>query len=337
MTSTKPPSFVSTLSLLCSGLLLLTLAGACESKKGPALPPATGKDAPPPPSVPNLQQLAKDAPAQERVVSSAAGTGTLRPRHEAALGPKETGLITAIAVDEGDSVKKGQILFRLDSVQAGLAVDQARAAVATVQVQVDAAQLDFDRTKALRERGSVPADALDQVKSRLDAASSSLRQAKAALSVMERHATNMVQTAPFDGVVTERRMNVGETATLMPPSVVMVVQDLESLELRARLPESALREVQVGSEITVRFPSVDQTRTVKVKRIAPTIDARTRTIEIIADVDNKDRRLLVGMLAEVMYGDGSAAKSSAAAKSGTVKNEQQDAERALRAEKEAAR
>jgi len=328
MTSTKSFSFVSL-------LLLLALAGACESKKGPALPDATGKDAPPPPSVPTLQELAKKDPGQGRVVSSAAGTGTLRPRHEAALGPKETGLITAIMVDEGDSVKKGQVLFRLDSIQAALAVDQARAAAATVQVQVDAAQLDFDRTKSLRERGSVPADALDQVKSRLDAAQSGMRQAKAALSVMERHATNMVLTAPFDGVVTERRMNVGETATLMPPSVVMVVQDLDSLELRARLPESALRDVRVGTELTVRFPSVDQTRRVKVKRIAPTIDARTRTIEIIADVDNQDRRLLVGMLAEVVYGAGETAKSGAAASDGD--QAEPSPERALRADKEASR
>lgn len=289
--------------------MLLSLI-ACQNKTGPSLPPAEGKNAPPPPSVPSLQELAKSDPVQLRA-GTAAGTGTLRPRHEAALGPKETGLITALHVDEGDSVKKGQVLFRLDSVPSALAIEQSKAAVATVQVQVDAAQLDFDRTKALRERGSVAPDVLDQVKSRLDSASSSLTQAKASLAVAQRHGANMVVTAPFDGMVTERRMNVGETATLMPPSVVMVLQDLDSLELRARLPESALKYVREGSELTVRFPSVDQSRKVKVKRIAPTIDARTRTIEIIADIDNHDRRLLVGMLAEVAYGE-AAAKAGAA-------------------------
>ncbi|HMI94326.1 MAG TPA: hypothetical protein VK509_23300, partial [Polyangiales bacterium] len=79
-----------------------------------------------------------------------------------------------------------------------------------------------------------------------------------------------------------------------------------------------------------------QTRKVKVKRIAPTIDARTRTIEIIADVDNQDRRLLVGMLAEVVYGQGDSAKSGAAASDDDADDEQ-GPERALRAEKEAAR
>jgi RND family efflux transporter MFP subunit len=314
---------------MSSLLAALIACAACQSNQGPALPKATGKDAPPPPSVPTLQQLAKSEHAQMPQVSSAAGTGTLRPRHEAALGPKETGLLTEIAVDEGDSVKKGQVLFKQDSIQAALAVDQARAALATVQVQVDAAQLDFDRTKALRERGSVPADALDQGKSRLDSAHSSLTQARAALALNQRRASNMVVSAPFDGVVTERRMNVGETATLMPPSVVLVLQDLDLLELRARLPESALRDVRVGSEIIARFPSVEQTRTVKVKRIAPTIDARTRTIEIIADVDNHDRGLLVGMLAEVMYGP-------SAAKADSGNRGEQSAERAERRQQEAA-
>ena len=289
-------------STLLSLLLLSVLLAACQNKTGPKLPAATGEGAPPPPVVPTLQEIAKDDPVQLKA-GSAAGTGTLRPRQEAALGPKETGLITSLHADEGDSVKKGQVLFRLDSVQAALAVEQARAAVTTVQVQVDAAQLDFDRTKALRERGSVAPDVLDQVKARLDSLTSNATQAKAALALAQRHSTNMVVTAPFDGVVTERRMNVGETATLMPPSVVMVLQDLDKLELRARLPESALKDVREGSELTVRFPSVGQTLAVKVKRIAPTIDARTRTIEIIADIDNRDRRLLVGMLAEVVYGD----------------------------------
>lgn len=283
-------------------LPVLLLAFACETKQGPALPPATGKGAPPAAEIPTLTDIARsDSKPAAAISPNAAGTGTLKPRSLAALGPKETGLITSITVDEGDAVKKGQVLFRQDSAQAAIAVEQARAALATVQVQVDAAQLDFDRTKALRERGSVAPDVLDQAKARLDGANSSLRQARAALALAERHSGNMVVTAPFDGVVTERRMNVGETATLMPPSIVLVLQDLDLLELRARLPESALKDVHEGSEITARFPSVGVSRKLRVKRIAPTIDARTRTIEIVADVDNQDRRLLSGMLAEVSY------------------------------------
>jgi Cu(I)/Ag(I) efflux system membrane fusion protein len=102
----------------------------------------------------------------------------------------------------------------------------------------------------------------------------------------------------------------------MPPSVVLVVQDREQLELRARLPEAALKVVHEGSEVTARFPSIGDSRRVRVKRIAPTVDARNRTIEIVADIDNKDHRLLSGMLAEVAYGKEQAAEPKQAARTG---------------------
>ena len=84
--------------------------------------------------------------------------------------------------------------------------------------------------------------------------------------------------------------------------VVLVVQDIDRLELRARVPETALRTVHEQSELQVTFPALDETRTVRVKRIAPTVDPRTRTIEIVAEVENGDHRLKAGMLAEVAYG-----------------------------------
>jgi RND family efflux transporter MFP subunit len=294
----------------------LVLMLACQAKEGPALPAATGAGAPPAPAIPALSDVGAKT-AQPTAIAGPAGTGSLRPQHEAALGPKETGAITTIAVEEGDRVKKGQVLFRIDAAQADLAVDQAKAALASAEVQKSAAQLEFDRTKALRERGSVSPDVYDQMKSRLDAAVSAVAQGNAALAMAQRHATNMVVAAPFDGVITEKRMNVGEIATMMPPSVVLVLQDIDALELRARLPESALRSVHEGSEISVRFPSIEVSRSVKVKRISPTFDRRYLTIEIVADVDNKDHRLLGGMLAEVEYAQedrGTASEPAAPAK-----------------------
>jgi RND family efflux transporter MFP subunit len=286
-------------------LLCLLACFACDEKKGPALPATSGAGAPPAPVIPTLAEVGAKLAALETApaASGPSGTGSLRALHEAALGPKETGAITAIAVEEGDRVKKGQVVFRIDAAQADLAVEQAKAAQSAADVQLATANLDFGRTKALRERGSVPPDVFDQAKARVDAASSGVAQAKVLVALAQRRVANMVVSAPFDGMVTERRMNVGETATLMPPSVVLVIQDREVLELRARLPESALQHVREGSDITARFPSLGETRRVRIKRISPTVDARSRTIEVIADVANPDHRLLSGMLAEVSYGD----------------------------------
>jgi RND family efflux transporter MFP subunit len=290
-------------------VLIVCLLGAaalagCQSQKQNSLPPASGEKAPPPPKIPVLSELAKQTPGQPARGAERAGTGSLQPVHEAELGPKQTGVLTAIAVEEGDRVKKGQLLFRLDAAQAQLAVVQARAAHSAARVQFGSAKLDFERTQALRARGSVPEDALDQARARLDAARSALEQAEAAEGLAQRHATDMVVHSPIDGIVTEKRMNVGETATMMPPSIVLVVQNIDQLELRARLPETALKHVREQSELTVSFPAIEQTRRVKVARIAPTVDARTRTIEIVAEVDNRDHRLKAGMLVEVTYGAG---------------------------------
>lgn len=305
-----PPAARSMLAFLALSLVL-ALAG-CAKKELPKLPPAAGEGAPARIKVPTLKELDKSGATVERAVGQRAGTGTLQALNHAALGPKETGVLSTIAVDEGDRVKKGQVLFRVDPVSAELMVEQAKAAIATLRVQEAQAKMDYERTKQLRERGSVPEDVLDQTKTRVDTLTSQIAQATAQLSIAQRHLSNMVVTSPIDGIVSEKRMNVGETATLMPPSVVLVVQDIDVLELRARLPETALKTVREGAQITVRFPATDETRPVTIKRIAPTVDVRTRTIEIVAEIPNKDHRLKAGMLAEVAYAAGEQATAAAA-------------------------
>lgn len=295
-------SHLSSFARLMLALLLgSSSALGCAKKELPELPPASGEGAPAATKIPTLKELEKDEPASARESGLRAGTGSLQAASYAALGPKETGVLAAITVDEGDRVKKGQVVFKIDPVQAELAVEQAKASLATLKVQQASAQLDFDRTKQLRERGSVPQDVYDQTKARLDGITSQMAVASAQVSIAQRHLANMTVTSPIDGIVSEKRMNVGETATLMPPSVVLVVQDIDVLELRARLPETALKTVRTGEQITVRFPATGETRPVTIKRIAPTVDVRTRTIEIVAEIPNKDNALKAGMLAEVAY------------------------------------
>ena len=298
-------------SLLACSALSFAL-GACQKEGLPKLPPPTGEQAPPAPKIPKLAELAKHSGESSGSAAARAGTGSLQPLQSAALGPKDSGLLTAITVGEGERVRKGQVMFRQDDEQARLAVEQAKTQVATAKVQQSTAQLDLDRARVLHGHGSASQGALDQAKGRADAADSMVVQAEAAVRLAERRLQNLVVTSPIDGVVAEKRMNVGEIATMMPPSVVLVVQHIDVLELRARLPETALKTVGEGAQIDVRFPALDETRKVKIQRIAPTVDPRTRTIEIVALVENKDHRLKAGMLAEVAYADAATGKQASA-------------------------
>lgn len=278
--------------------IALFFTAACAKKEGAALPPPTGSGTPPP-AIPRLAQIGKSAPEGTVSSSNAAWTGTLFARHEAQLGPKMTGILSQLSVEEGDRVKKGQLLFRLDAAQPSLAVDQAKTAVASAQVGFDAAKLEFNRASELMKNGSIAPASFDQAKSGYDRAQTGLDQAKVALQMAQRSLSDTGITSPIDGVVTAKLKNVGETVTMMPPTVVLVVQDVDQLELRARLPEKALAQIKEGSPLRMTATSVGLTREVSIKRINPTIEARTRTVEVVADVDNSDGKLKVGMLVEV--------------------------------------
>ena len=175
-----------------------------------------------------------------------------------------------------------------------------------MQVGYDAAKLEFGRATELMQKGSIAPAAYDQAKAGHDRALTGLSQAKVALQQAQRALADTAIYSPIDGVVTSKLKSVGETATMMPPTVVLIVQDVLKLELRARLPERALANIKEGSVIRMTAPSVKVTRDVKVKRVNPTIDQRTRTVEVVADVDNANSELKVGMLVEVANPDGTA-------------------------------
>ena len=79
-------------------------------------------------------------------------------------------------------------------------------------------------------------------------------------------------------------------------------QDISKLEVRGRVPETMLARLKPGSPVTVRFPAVNEERTVAIERISPSVDPMTRTVEVVALVPNDDRSLKAGMLVELDFG-----------------------------------
>jgi RND family efflux transporter MFP subunit len=297
------PTVAVVASLLAAGLGLVSCK---ESGAKSALPPASGSGVAAP-DVPKVRDLlVETADAGATGGSALSATGTLYAREEAHLGPKASGVLSAVTVKEGDRVKKGQLLFRLESLQSDLGVKQAKALLQAAEVGYRAAELDHRRTKELFDRGSVAAATFDQVQARHDSARSAVDQAKVALSMAQKASGDTAVYSPINGVVTAKFKSVGEMVTMTPPTVVLVVQDVSVLELKVRLPERALRNLALGSQLTASFPALGAERVTRVKRINPAIDVATRTVEIVADLDNKDQSLKPGMLADVRLGDGTA-------------------------------
>lgn len=293
-------------SRLATALLGASLLLACDSgEKKAGLPPAkdgaTAPAIPGPPPKPSTEVGVNPAATPGQNTASAANryVATALPKHSAELGPKMSGTLTAVMVEEGEKVKKGQQLFRLDSRGTKLGVAQAETALQGATIARDNAQRELERQKQLAEKGTISAAVLERAEATYNTTVNGVSQAEVMLSMARRNTSDSAVTSPIDGIVARKLKSVGETVTMMPPTTVLLIQDHSTIELRTRIPEATLKHVKEGELITAHFTAIDATREAKVVRIQPTVDPLTRTIEIVADVDNSDNLLRPGMYVEV--------------------------------------
>ena len=276
--------------------VVVLLLAACKREQQ-ALPPARGDDAPSMPDLPALEKASNDAtsvaPSEDRT------TGTTFARAEAQLGPNAAGVIEKILVREGEHVKRGAILFRQDTGDAALRVEQAKVALEAERVNLRAVETEQQRTKAMFDQKAMNHMQWDQAQARLDAARVSMQRAEVALSVANKALADAVVRSPIDGIVVSKLKNEGEMATMMPPTVVLIVQDQSALELRFKLPERALRRIRVGDSVKARFDALGIEREAKISRIQSAIDAQTRTVEVVGELPNPDGTIKAGLLANV--------------------------------------
>lgn len=279
--------------------LPLALAGCRHSSAAEELGPATGKGAPPMPVMPALESSSSAEVATPNQMLRA--TGSTQALHQAELGPKMSGVLAAVTVEEGDKVRKGQPLFRLEATNAALAVRQQQAGLAQARVAHNQAELEYHRTKSLFDQGAVSPAVWDQARLGYERAQVAVQQAQVAVSSAQTTLGDTTVYAPFAGVVASKRKSTGETVTMMPPTVVIVVQDLSKIEVRVKLAENSLSRLKPGSPMKVHFPSLNTDRDVPIDRINPSVDPTSRTIEIVGVIPNQDKILKAGMLVEVTF------------------------------------
>lgn len=178
---------------LSTGGISLMLAAAA------LLPSCSKKDA-------QMQQMPAPEIATITVEPTTANLETVLPatikgKTDIDIRPQVTGFITKVHVDEGQRVRKGQVLFTLDQVQFNAAVDQARSAVNSAQTAVNTAKMTADSKKALFEKNIISEYEYQLAQNSLAQAQAQLANAKAALVTAQKNLAYTVVTAPSDGVV----------------------------------------------------------------------------------------------------------------------------------------
>ena len=276
------------------GLLLALSACGQQNEKLTQLPAAEGKGA-----QVEATSVSSAQVTRERIVRSVTATGTTEPARVADLGPQTSGRISAILVSEGDRVKLGQVLVRLDAIEAGLRVQQTAAGASQAKAQYELARAEYERLAPLLEKGTITPQQLQRLEAQRDALKSAVQAAEVAQSDASRMQTNTSVRAPFAGIVSKVNSEVGEIATMVPATQLLRLVDLSSVDVRVRVHERELSRIAVGDAMEAKFPSSNQSATGKVTFISPEIDPRTRNAEVLTRIANGDGALRAGMFAEI--------------------------------------
>lgn len=252
-----------------------------------------------------LASAALTSPAQAQSVLTA--SGYVIARRKAAVASKGTGRLVYLGVEEGDQVKKGQVIARLEDDDVMAALRRARADLAAAEAELKDATESLKRQKMLLERDFVAQSEYDAAEARykrvlasIDSARFAAREAEVALEY-----TRIV--APFDGTVLRKNADIGE---IMAPfagaassrAAVVTIADLSSLEVDADVAEANITRVKSEQACEIRLDAYpEQAYQGYVSKIVPTADRAKATVMVKIRFKSYDRRVLPEMSAKVTF------------------------------------
>jgi RND family efflux transporter MFP subunit len=227
-------------------------------------------------------------------------TGELRARNEAVLSAEASGRILRFHVDVGSRVRKGDALMELDATTPRIQVEQARAAQKVAEAAHRSVVADLKRTEELSRGGAAAAADLEKLQIGEEQAAAGLRQAAAAVAAAEDQLAKNTIRAPFDGLITARLKSAGEYVAMMPPTPVLGIVDLSTIELRVPVPESLVDLIAPGAVLDAAVSPSNKPFQAKVRTMGASVDAGTRTVDVRADLAGTPfRELRPGALVEV--------------------------------------
>ena len=203
-------------------------------------------------------------------------SGALRAVNSAVIKARVAGELRELTVREGDFVKAGQVIARIDASEYQSRVRQASEQAASAKAQVEVVQRQYDNNKALVAQGFISKTALDTSQANLDAAQSTYQAALAGAEVARKSVTDTVLKSPISGQVSQRLAQPGERVGVDARLVEIV--DLRELELEATLSAAESVNVRVGQVAELKIEGVGQPVSAKVVRINPSAQAGSRSV-----------------------------------------------------------
>ncbi|WP_341902440.1 efflux RND transporter periplasmic adaptor subunit [Polaromonas sp. YR568] len=211
-------------------------------------------------------------------------SGALKAVNSAVIKARVAGELKDLKVREGDTVKAGQVIARIDDAEFQSRMRQAMQQAESARAQVDVAQRQYDNNKALVDQGFISKTALDTSLANLNAARSSYQAAVAGTDVTRKSVQDTVLRSPIDGQVSQRLAQPGERVGV--DARIVEIVDLRQLELEAALSAADAMDVRVGQKADLQIEGSRQTIEATVVRINPAAQAGSRSVLAYLGINN---------------------------------------------------
>jgi RND family efflux transporter MFP subunit len=225
-------------------------------------------------------------------------TGSIQPEKRADLRAEIAAVVNQVLKDNGEAVKRGELLMRLDDTAIRESLQSAEAGSRAAAQAFDQAERQVQRLKTLQAQGMSSVQALDDAEGRRNAAQSELVAARGRVVSAQQQLRRTEVRAPFDGVVSERKASVGDTAQVGKELVKVIAPS--SMRFEGLVSADRMHEIKVGQSASFSvngFPDVQFAG--KVRRIDASANATTRQVELIVDfADAAKAPRVAGLYAE---------------------------------------
>jgi RND family efflux transporter MFP subunit len=209
-------------------------------------------------------------------------SGSLKAANSAVVKARVSGELQGLTVREGDVVKAGQIIARVDASEYQARVRQAQQSADAAKAQVDIAQRAYDNNKALVNQGFISATALETTAASLAGAKSTHASALAGVDVARKSLEDTVLKAPISGIISQRAAQPGERVGV--EARVVEIIDISRLELEANLGAAESVDVRIGQQAKLQFEGRSESVAATVTRINPSAVAGSRSVLVYLSV-----------------------------------------------------
>ncbi len=212
-------------------------------------------------------------------------SGSLKAVNSAFVKARAAGELQGLSVREGDAVKAGQVIARVDPIEYTARLQQTQRSAEAAKSQIDIAQRQYDNNKALVDQGFISKTALDTSSATLEGARASYASAQAAVDITKKAMDDTVLRAPIGGWISQRLAQPGERVGI--DAKVVEIVDLSRMELEASLSAADAASVRVGQIAQIQIEGIAEPVAATVVRVNPATTAGNRGVLVYLSLPSR--------------------------------------------------